>query len=355
MSDNTGIEWTDATWNPVAGCSILSPACAHCYAMKMAARLAAIGQAKYQGLTQPSKAGPVWTGKVALDDAALTQPLRWKRARRIFVNSMSDLFHEGVPDAFIDKVFAVMALTPQHTYQLLTKRADRMRDYLRSQPTLRRLDDAICALRKDDRHVGPLPHLEPGERWYPLANVWLGVSVEDQKHADARIPLLLDTPAAVRWISAEPLLGPIDLTGLNIGTVVSDDPELDGGQWAMNCLIKTPPGSRLTGLDWVVVGGESGPDARPMHPDWARSLRDQCAAAEVPFFFKQWGEWLDEMVATVSGHAPGPAMFDAQSMPRGDRWHFYDPNDRLGGAMIRIGKKAAGHLLDGVEHREYPR
>ncbi len=350
MADQTGIEWTDATWNPVAGCAVVSPGCTNCYAMKFAARLAAMGQAKYQGLTQPSKAGPVWTGKIALDDAALIQPLRWKKPRRIFVNSMSDLFHESVPDDFIDKVFAVMALTPQHTYQVLTKRADRMRSLLhdwslfaanvRSEMN----DQAPGWGMGDDRIVEACIRISAG----PLPNVWLGVSVEDQKFADERIPLLLDTPAAIRWISAEPLLGPIKLNDIEDCDNHRNYDALRGQEIG---------GYRDSGnkLDWVVVGGESGPDARPMHPDWARSLRDQCGYAGVPFFFKQWGEWVDERDATASGHAPGPSMFDAQGMPTGDRWHFYDPDDRLGGAMIRIGKKAAGHLLDGVEHREFPR
>jgi len=354
MSDQTGIEWTDATWNPVAGCAVISPGCTNCYAMRMAARLERMGQAKYAGLTQQSKAGPVWTGKIALDDAALTQPLRWKKPRRIFVNSMSDLFHDGVADDFIDKVFAVMALTPQHTYQVLTKRADRMREYL-SKKT-RKLPIAYAACEINERLH---PHLTPNqisamtnaqEPAWPLPNVWLGVSVENQKFADERIPLLLDTPAAIRWISAEPLLGPIDLVNLH----PRDDITVDAIRGQMVTREGDYSGDEPR-LDWVVVGGESGPDARPIHPDWARALRDQCAADEVPFFFKQWGEWLDERDATASGHAPGPSMFDAQGMPTGDRWHFYAPDDPIGGAMIRIGKKAAGHFLDGVEHREFPR
>jgi len=360
MSDQTGIEWTDATWNPVAGCSIVSPGCINCYAMKMAARLDAISVAhetrhggdpgpmlRYRGLTQPSKAGPVWTGTIALVETALMQPLRWKRPRRIFVNSMSDLFHEGVPDDFIDKVFAVMALTPQHTYQVLTKRAERMRDYLtrpaddgkkdaRNRITWDAVADVMTAWYEPSftesvtgKHRSRA--IKAGTTW-PLANVWLGVSVENQKFADERIPLLLDTPAAIRWISAEPLLGPIDLVNLH----PRDDITVD----AMRGQMVTRDGDYSSDeprLDWVVVGGESGPGARPMHPDWARSLRDQCGYAGVPFFFKQWGKWLAEdqlpenYVASENPYCIHGANFD------------------------RLGKKAAGHLLDGVEHREFPK
>lgn len=315
MGAKTGIEWTEATWNPVAGCSVVSAGCTNCYAMKMAARLAAMGAAKYAGLTEPSKAGAVWNGKVRLDYDALRVPLRWQRPRRIFVNSMSDLFHCGLADHEVDLVFAVMAMTPQHRYQVLTKRASRMRQWV-SGMSLPALDVAI---------VGAL-HALPGTRsavpFWPLRNVWLGVSVEDQKRADERLPHLRDTPAALRWISAEPLLGRIDLGG--------------AVRW----------------LDWVVVGGESGPGARPMHPDWVRSIRDQCAAAGVPFFFKQWGAWrpLGEterarewMVVTPDGRIDIPDEIS--------------PVDEVGEvAIVRAGGKN-GHdaaLLDGRTHREWP-
>lgn len=214
MGDKTKIEWTDASWNPVVGCSIVSPGCTNCYAMGQAARIercaAGAGQAThYAGLTQPSKAGPVWTGKLALaPDHILTAPLRWKKPRRVFVNSMSDLFHEDVPDEWIDRVFAVMALAPRHTFQVLTKRAKRMRIYL-DQRTDNRAEEIGVAMRAI---AGTSD--EPGLIELPLPSVWLGVSAEDQKRADERIPDLLATPAAVRFVSAEPLLGPIDLTQL---------------------------------------------------------------------------------------------------------------------------------------------
>jgi protein gp37 len=246
MSDRSGIEWTEATWNPLVGCSILSPGCIRCYAMRMAARLEAMGHARYQGTTRKVHGHTVWTGlvNVAPDDT-LHKPLTWKKSRMIFVNSMSDLFHEDVSWRVIDKIFAVMELAEKHTFQVLTKRARIMREYMANSDRARR------------------------SRW-PPPNVWLGVSAERQREADERIPYLLATPAAVRFVSAEPLLGPLDII-----RYMPDPTE--------NC-----PQTRL---DWVIVGGESGPRSRPMRPSWARDLRDQCTRAGVPFFFKQLGDW----------------------------------------------------------------
>ena len=293
MADKTGIEWADATWNPTVGCSLVSPGCTNCYAMRAAWRLH--HAEKYAGLTELAGARPrpVWTGVVRLDEAALDIPLRWRRPRRIFVNSISDLFHESLPDVAIDRVFAVMALAPQHTFLVLTKRAARMREYIdmaasRVWRQVGETPDEWRVRRIDGDPVIPCLAAH-GARWggeqpWPLCNVWLGVSVEDQARADERIPDLLATPAAKRFISAEPLLGPIDIAvamltdaGLEVLFAKYEAGELRNGRGS---------------LDWVIVGGESGAGARPMHPDWARSLRDQCAAADVPFFFKQWGEWI---------------------------------------------------------------
>lgn len=367
MADKTGIEWADATWNPIVGCSIVSPGCTNCYAMKMAARIEAMQpEGHYAGLTQPSKAGPVWTGKLALaPDSILTQPLRWKNPRTIFVNSMGDLFHEDAPDESIDKVFAIMALAPQHTFLVLTKRAARMQTYVEAVggkgdapkrwlmttvPGIRDLFDAF--VNGFGQHKGSALC-----RW-PLPNVWLGVSTERQLEADERIPLLLATPAAKRFISAEPLLGPIDLQR-NIGGTL-----WIGGQRGhdgTHCGIGTPECPRERhhhhddrcepGLDWVIAGGESGKDARPMHPDWARGLRDQCAAARVPFFFKQWGEWTpsDPQGIHASPHN-GWMPLSGASLPK--ETELYPEN---GAAFIeRVGKARAGRLLDGVEHSERP-
>lgn len=330
MGDKTRIEWTDATWGPVTGCTKVSSGCDNCYAESIATRFAG------------TKAYPDGF-KVTLRPERLDQPLRWKRPRRIFVNSMSDLFHQDVPDEYIARVWAVMALAPQHTFQVLTKRHGRMRSLL-SSPTFPRMVEAAARPLANERR---LDWLESRGWTYPLPNVWLGVSVEDQKTADLRIPALLDTPAAVRWLSCEPLLGPVDLSD-HIDRWCEDDcGTCDWGhcnQAAVavrrdythddpNYVSMLSVCAAHRGIDWVVVGGESGPRARPMHPDWARSLRDQCAAAGVPLVFKQWGEW-----------AP-----DVSSRPQARRLVQVD-----GTWMGRYGKKAAGRELDGATHDGYP-
>jgi len=250
-------------------------------------------------LTVDTKAGPVWTGEVRLNEAWLTQPLRWRRPRRIFVCAHADLFHPDVPDEWIDRVFAIMALAPQHTFQVLTKRAARMREYVLSRNEVRPdcpiTNAAFWSVAKPRGYKG-----NGGLCARPLPNVWLGVSVEDKARADERIPDLLATPAAMRFISAEPLLGPVDLRRIryephnpNPAPGPANPPQclnaLTGqtGSYAVGRWYRAL--TTFPGLDWVIAGGENGP--RPMHPDWARSLRDQCAAAGVPFLFKQWGEW----------------------------------------------------------------
>ncbi|MEW5727490.1 MAG: phage Gp37/Gp68 family protein [Pseudomonadota bacterium] len=335
MGDKSGIEWTEATWNPVVGCSILSAGCSRCYAMREAHRLAAkLGIDKYAGTTEETKAGPVWNGTVRLHHPHLDQPLRWKRPRRIFVNSMSDLFHEALSDEDIDKVFAVMALARHHTFQVLTKRSARMLSYL-DQPRRRRAWDEAIRTMFGRESVSPPPI---------LPNVWMGVSVEDQAAADARIPDLLSAPAAVRWLSCEPLLGPVDITQY-LNTFLK--PASIGPSTCPH------PLKRL--LHWIVCGGESGDRARPMHPDWARSLRDQCAAAGAPFLFKQWGAWT----VTYDRDAEDP---DWRRCPtaRDNRERYLNLAGGHGfhGERVvfvrRAGKKAAGRLLDGVLHDGYP-
>ena len=202
----TGIEWTDETWNPISGCSRVSPGCEHCYAERMDHRLRGVAGEEWRPWTAPNAAY-----NVRLYPERLEAPLRWRKPRRVFVNSMSDLFHEEVPDEYIDRVFAVMALCPEHVFQVLTKRPERMRDYLSESPrvptsTEYRVDEAM------DGICGERGWHSPGLQAWPLPNVWLGVSVEDQRRADERIPLLLETPAAVHFLSCEPLLGPIDLS-----------------------------------------------------------------------------------------------------------------------------------------------
>ena len=322
----TKIEWTDATWNPIVGCSVVSPGCKNCYAMRMAGtRLKDVP--RYKGLTQSSKTGPVWTGEVRIVESVLTQPIRWQKPRMIFVNSMSDLFHKDVPDEWIDRIFAVMALCPQHTFQVLTKRPERMREYLgpyapdriylSMKKFMRDFPDQTCdwmgssqgAMRQFDEILltprdQPLKVISTREIiGWPLSNVWLGTSVEDQARADERIPHLLATPAAVRFLSVEPLLGPVDFTCRPLPDAAIED-EIDRThRWnALSGVCRlyteriegrlTPSEQEvpLTGrLDWVIVGGESGPGARPMDLDWMRSIRDQCEGAGVPCFIKQLG------------------------------------------------------------------
>lgn len=339
MSSNSSIEWTDATWNPVRGCSRVSEGCRNCYAERTAIRFAGDGQPDtrrkqgpsglYRGFVQLTAGGPRWTGKVELIESKLDEPLHWKKPRRIFVNSMSDLFHEGLPFHAIDEVFDAMMRAEWHIYQILTKRGARMYEYFDS--TGNRAEYLL-------KHRG----------------IWLGVSVEDQKTADERIPLLLQTPAAVRFVSYEPALRPVDFSkwfdeGLECNycqrwrgtedTAKPDGNPEDPGFLCPNCgeaCAHLPLDERL---DWVIVGGESGPGARPMHPDWARSVRDQCQASGTSFFFKQWGQWLPtdqlEYVHPATGSNNG--------------FEFED-----GLLTWRVGKKAAGRLLDGREWNEFP-
>ncbi|MCJ2069625.1 phage Gp37/Gp68 family protein [Methylobacterium sp. J-030] len=315
MAEASAIEWTDATWNPITGCSVVSPGCTNCYAMKLAGtRLRNLASRK--GLTVETQAGPVWNGQVRLNDEWLLQPLQWRRPRKIFVCAHGDLFAEAVPDTWVDRVFAVMAAAPHHTFQVLTKRSARMRSYLSELP--RRMAELDCDSGLDFVKL-------------PLPNVWLGVSAEDQRRADERVPDLLETPAAVRFVSAEPLLGPIDFTNLdNTGSCRAEQ------RHGISALWKTTLRPRL---DWIIVGGESGPGARPMHPDWARQIRDACVAAGVAFHFKQHGAWL----------ALSQGAIDARdrSLPHQGTLDGRD-------VLYRVGKKAAGRLLDGVEHNGFP-
>jgi protein gp37 len=316
MADGTKIEWTDATWNPITGCSIVSAGCTHCYAMKLAGTRMQHHHSR-AGLTTMTKAGPVWNGEVRLNDRWLTQPLSWARPREIFVNAHGDTFHENAPDEWIDLIFAVALLTPQHRLQILTKRSARMNDYLarfesRSEAFGKALARIVKAAGKPKE--SGMEAIE--DMVWPLPNVWLGVSVENQAAADERVPDLVASPAAVRWISAEPLLGPVDLRA-----------------W-------------LPALDWGVVGGESdkGPRARPMHPNWARGLRDQFADAGKPFLFKQWGDW------SPAGDHLGEDTPENLRLRDGKRAHVFADHQQ----MARIGKVAAGRVLDGVTHDGMP-
>lgn len=325
--NSTAIQWTDKTWNPVTGCDRISPGCAHCYAkqlhdMRHKAWLAGWTDAPEQYHT------PFETVQLHPDriDAL---PLRGAPCK-VFVNSMSDLFHQDVPDEFIDRVFAAMALRPHMTFQILTKRAKRMALYLG--------EDKYKNAGRHGAILGTV-HFQTKRKYpdgrdlfeWPLPNVWLGVSVENQKYADERIPWLLKTPAAVRFLSVEPLLGPVDFsawiyhnacgcTEPHIAVHTKDCPHCKGT-------------AAVSALDWVIAGGESGAGARPMHPDWARGIRDQCQAAGVPFFFKQWGEF-------------GPVFPPPFVMTRIN-------GDDIAG-LGRIGVDRAGRQLDGREWNEFP-
>lgn len=296
MSAYTSIAWTDMTWNPVRGCALVSAGCQNCYAMKTAHRFGKPGMA-YAGLTELGPHGPRWNGTIRLVPEALDQPLHWKKPRRIFVNSMSDLFHEDVPDDFIKLVLRVIAASPLHTFQVLTKRPHRMRSFMAGVRHCDFLGDSWGRrVRRDYRLAGEV--LNTPICSLRLTNLWLGVSIEDQATADERIPMLLQTPAAVRWISAEPLLGPIVLdlpwpSGFRFGVDEPQGETFDALRFDdRNSL------DRLARLDWVVVGGESGPHARPCDLAWIRSIVESCHQASVPVFVKQLGadpfHWIME-------------------------------------------------------------
>jgi protein gp37 len=263
MADRSHIQWTDATWNTVTGCTRVSEGCERCYIERTPPF-----RINHRAFDAPGIGGS--TG-VLLHEDRLAMPLRWRRPRRVFVNSLADLFHDAVPTEHIAKVFATMARAEQHTFQILTKRPARMRALL--------ADGGLALMEATGDEETALALYDT---YWPLPNVWLGVSVETQQWADIRIPHLLRTEAAVRFASCEPLLGPVDLTQ----ELPADD------------------GKSFPGLDWVIVGGESGPDARPMHPDWARQLREQCQAANVPFFFKQWGAWAPTRWRVIGADTP---------------------------------------------------
>ncbi len=395
MHKKSGIEWTGRSdWNPIRGCTRVSEGCRNCYAETIAGRFSAPGS-PFHGFATQTDDGGRWTGKVELIKERLALPLKWRKPATIFVNSAFDLFHEAIPDEVIDQVFAVMALAPQHTFQVLTKRAERMREYMaeperahivaRSLLKMWVVDNAIPnpkrtitdeTLRLDMDQPDDHAMIKP----WPLPNVWLGVSVEDQRRADERIPYLLAAPAAVRWVSAEPLLALVYFTrvqiipptyrrsGVHLNALTGRCVESGlpyHSQWDGEGSLPLEPGPHL---DWVVVGGESGPGARPMHPDWARSIRDQCASANVPFFFKQWGNWSpctlepDEEGNPMAAYpmvgcvAAGVHTGDQEALFwNGSDWVQWGYLSKLPAIGVRnVGKARAGRLLDGVEHSEFP-
>lgn len=375
MGVNSKIEWCDDSWNFIVGCTRVSSGCANCYAVNHVWRMAANPNPKIReprkGVVEQQPNGMLdWTGKIGVLPDRLLIPFRKQQPTRYFVNSLSDLFHENVPDELIDRAFAVMALTPRHTYQVLTKRPDRMRRYAADPDAAAR----IARFSSFETIISTPGRIDVGgdvmARWHregvpwPLPNVWLGTSVENQKAADARIPELLGTPAAVRFLSCEPLLGPVDLhppapAALRMLSRFytrdafdpsGSQPETDRDR------------SKVPNVDWVIVGGESGPRARPMHPDWARSLRDQCVAAGIPFFFKQVGEWL---AFDQSQRPPeDDPIWSSLPLISGRRSQGLTVEGRLKGSdpwvegrdtiVSRVGKRRAGRELDGRTWDEYP-
>lgn len=303
------IEWTDETWPVITGCTPVSSGCKNCYAARLAAtRLK--HHPRYKGLAALKNGKGVWSGEIRLNSDILDQPLHWRKPRMVFPCSMSDLFHEDVPFGFVRAVFEIMSRTPQHTYQILTKRSHRMLEFVEW------LQGSYGS-------------------WLIGANVWGLVTAENQEQADKRIPILLQCPFVVRGVSVEPMLGPIDLS-----------PWLP--QLCPVHLVVHPQGRQCVGeewpsvLDWVICGGESGPGARPMHPQWPRDLREQCQIADVPYFHKQNGEWLDAFTYIQRG-----LSFPGRTFPH-HRW----PDNST---SFRVGRKTAGRLLDGREWNEYPR
>jgi protein gp37 len=289
VGDKSDIEWTDATWNVVRGCARVSPGCENCYAERQAHRFSAPG-APYAGLTIMGKHGPRWVGKARFMPGLLDQPLRWTRPRRVFVNSMSDLFHDDISFEQIAAIFGVMGACKQHTFQVLTKRPERMLEFFRwleDEPTEVLVCQAARVLYPEpDHHLAHISfeHHAEAEDW-PLPNVWLGVSVENQKRANERIPLLLEAPAAVRFISAEPLLDAVNLRPWLGTECVHDDAHVESDTNAVICR-KCDEAEHLS---WVIVGGESGPGARVCETSWIRRIVTDCAHAMVPCFVKQLG------------------------------------------------------------------
>ncbi|MGI8546880.1 MAG: DUF5131 family protein [Gemmatimonadaceae bacterium] len=341
MGAKTKIEWTDSSWNTLRGCSRVSFGCMNCYAETLAARFAGPGM-PYEGLARNTSAGPRWTGKVMLVHEHLADPLRWTRPRRIFVNSMSDVFHPEVPDEYIAAMFGVMMYAKHHTFQVLTKRPERMAALL---PTLSALRCHAAASGLIGDTSAWHRAYKPADAVFPLPNVWLGVSVEHQEAADERIPILLDTPAAVRFLSCEPLLGPVDLRlgGTRHGGTTFN---------VLDAAAGLVPWTDKPRLHWVIVGGESGTHARPMHPDWPRSIRDQCVAAVVPYFFKQWGTWIETQPVS-SGDLGGDIQRDNVRIVK--QVGESDGQLRHGDVLMRrIGKKHTGRDLDDRTWDEIP-
>ncbi len=354
MADKTKIEWADATWNVLVGCSPVSAGCANCYAIHSMYRVGQLTKnLKYQELTvmQPNGVRG-WTGVVNFIEGLLDKPLSWHKPRRIFVNSQSDLFHESVPFEWIDRIMSTIAATPRHTYMVLTKRPKRMKEYIeRVGAMVKTVTDGgdLCEAGQTIFDLALATIAESHIPVWPLPNLWLGVSVENQTVADERVPLLLQTPAEIRFLSCEPLLGHVTLWEDVEGVLRGPGVVISGGM-SQSTPHEAPEGydDSYPGIDWVIVGGESGTGARPMNPLWARSLRDQCAITKTAFFFKQWGCW--EFFTGLPKPLPLAQILDT-------------PNERGevvmdGGSQFCImrhsDKFTAGRVLDGQIHDAFP-
>ena len=331
MADKSHIEWTDATWNPITGCTLVSDGCTNCYAARMAAtRLK--GHPSRKGLARMNAKGVAkFTGELRFNQKWLDQPLGWTKPRRIFVCAHGDLFHEHVPEVWLRKIFAVMAMSPQHTFQILTKRPNIMAEYMSSYCFPGSVWSAMG-------EINPKRFAENARMQWPLPNVWLGTSVEDQATAEKRIPHLLAAPAALHFLSCEPLLDKIDLCNL----------KMEGTERTLNA---------FTGLDskgvahfddvveWLIAGGESGSHARPINRNWVRLFRDQCAEYDVPFLLKQWGVWFPLGEVDSSGMMPRAFNHDDPGA-----WVKFEDDE----ISLQIGKKISGRFLDGVIHDGFP-
>lgn len=349
MAQPTTIEWCrdprtgdrGFSWNVCRGCSRVSPGCQNCYAERIAARFSRRG-GPFQFFADQDQPESKWTGRVEIIKSKLDEPLKRRKPTLYFCNSMSDLFHEKLSDDDIDNVFAVMALCPQHLFLILTKRAERMAAYI---------SDVIAACGTETRRPSVW------SKSWPLPNVWLGVTVEDNAHRD-RLDWLMQTPAALRFVSLEPILSDIELRNGD-----------DGQDWLTHTCCRygrgqrddgsdacNGPGCTGTRLDWVICGGESGPGARPMHPDWARRLRDDCQAADIPYFFKSWGEWVPKSQGfhATYGRRWGVIEAGGQFTETGTCWNGHDDDGSGEAIMIRVGRKITGRLLDGHEYSEMP-
>lgn len=318
---STKIEWASESWNPVVGCTKISAGCQHCYALRFAVRLAhnpklsVDARERYMSTVHKANGHWEWTGRMALFPERLEQPLHWRKLRRVFTVSMGDFFHCLVPFSFQCEILQVIGKCPQHTFLILTKRTDQLEMW------------------------------EHAAGWHPYPNLWLGVTAENQEQADKRIPVLLQTPAAKRWVSLEPMLEEIDLHWIS------------SSGYRMLSRWYGPDGFDETGSqpernplwpNWVVLGGESGPGAHPLHPDSVRSVRDQCVEAGVPFLFKQWGAWFPR---DQWEHSPELMLpDDDEAYQPGPRTHIFPD----GTVAHRIGKKRAGRLLDGQLWDQYP-